>query len=170
MSRIPFVTNGVMQFHHSRGTYQEEITIMAKVEKATTVNATVENVFDYLAQPTNLPEIWPSLVENTDVQPLPNGGNSYHWVYKMAGMHFKGRSEDIEHVANERIVTKTTGGIQSTITWTLQPEVGGTKVTFDAEYTVPIPLLGRLAEAFIVRQNEHEAELLLANLKARMEA
>ena len=43
-------------------------------------------------------------------------------------------------------------------------------MTFEAEYTVPIPLLGKLAEAFIVKQNEHEAELLLGNLKARMEA
>jgi hypothetical protein len=31
-------------------------------------------------------------------------------------------------------------------------------------------VLRRLAEAFLVKQNEHEAELLLANLKARMEA
>jgi hypothetical protein len=42
-------------------------------------------------------------------------------------------------------------------------------VTTEVEYTVPIPLLGKLVEAFIVKQNEHEAELFLANLKARME-
>ena len=44
-----------------------------------------------------------------------------------------------------------------------------TKVTFGVEYTVPIPLLGKLAEAFIVRMNDREGDLLLANLKARME-
>jgi hypothetical protein len=38
-----------------------------------------------------------------------------------------------------------------------------------AEYVVPVPLLGKLAEAFIVKQNENEAEILLANLKARRE-
>ena len=52
----------------------------------------------------------------------------------------------------------------------VQPEDGGTKVTFDAEYTVPIPLLGKLAEAIIVKQNEREADVLLSNLKDRMEA
>jgi hypothetical protein len=36
--------------------------------------------------------------------------------------------------------------------------------------TVPIPLLGKLAEAVIVKMNEREAELVLANLKVRMEA
>jgi hypothetical protein len=50
-----------------------------------------------------------------------------------------------------------------------QPEAGGTKVTLEGEYTVPIPVLGKLAEAIIVKMNEHEVELILANLKARME-
>jgi len=143
---------------------------MAKVEKTITINAPVEKVFGYVNEPTNLPEIWPSMVEAKDVQRLPNGGNSFGWVYKMAGMRFEGTSEDTEVVANQRVVSKSKGGIESTITWTFQPEASGTKVTFEAEYTVPIPLLGKLAEAFIVKQNEHEAELLLANLKTRMEA
>jgi hypothetical protein len=43
-------------------------------------------------------------------------------------------------------------------------------VAFEVEYTVPVPLLGRLAEAAIVKLNQNEMELLLANLKARMEA
>jgi len=51
-----------------------------------------------------------------------------------------------------------------------QPEAGGTKVTFEVEYTVPIPLLGKLAEAIIVKMNDREGDLILANLKARMEA
>jgi len=42
-------------------------------------------------------------------------------------------------------------------------------VTSQVEYTVPVPLLGKLAEAFILKQNEHESDVMLANLKARME-
>ena len=34
---------------------------------------------------------------------------------------------------------------------------------------MPIPLLGKLAEAFIVKLNEQEADTLLLNLKNRME-
>jgi len=34
---------------------------------------------------------------------------------------------------------------------------------------VPIPVLGKLAEAIIVKMNEHEGEVILANLKSRME-
>jgi len=143
---------------------------MAKIEKTITINAPVEKVFGYSSEPTNLPEFWPSLVEVSDVQQFPNGGNSFRWVYKMAGMRFEGTSEDTEYVANQRTVTKSKGGIESTHTWTFQPEDGGTRMTVQVEYTVPIPLLGKLVEAVIVKLNENEAELLLANLKARMEA
>ncbi len=143
---------------------------MAKVEKTVAINAPIEKVFDYVKKKTNLPEIWPSMVEAKDVRSLPNGGDSFHWVYKMAGMRFEGTSEDIEYVASQCIVSKTKGGIDSKITWTFQPEAEGTRVTFEAEYTVPIPLIGKVAEAIIVKQNNKEAELLLTNLKAKMEA
>jgi uncharacterized protein YndB with AHSA1/START domain len=142
---------------------------MARVKKSITINAPVEKIFDFVGDPNNLPAFWPSMVEAKDIEPLPNGGNRFGWVYKMAGVRFEGSSEVIEYVANQRTVTVSEGGISSTITWVFESEDGGTKVTFDAEYTVPIPLIGRLAEAIVVRQNEREAETLLANLKARME-
>ena len=142
---------------------------MATVKKSITISAPVEKVFEYINVPTNLTEIWPSMVEAKDIQRLPNGGNKFRWVYKMAGMSFEGISEDIDIVPNRQIVSKTEGGIESKITWITQPEDGGTNVTFEGEYTVPIPLLGKLAEAFIVKLNENEAEAILANLKSRME-
>lgn len=143
---------------------------MATVKKSITINAPAEKVFEYIIEPTNLLEIWPSMIEAKDIQPLPNGGNKFRWVYKMAGIRFEGNSEITEFVLNQRTVSVTKGGIESEIIWEFQPEVGSTDVTFKGEYTVPIPLIGKLAEAFIVKLNENEAETILANLKARMEA
>jgi len=87
----------------------------------------------------------------------------------MAGIHLEGTTEGVESIANQRIVSKTKGGVESTQTWMFQPEGDETKVTFEVEYTVPIPVLGKLAEAIIVKMNEHEGEVILANLKTRME-
>jgi uncharacterized membrane protein len=143
---------------------------MAVLEKSIFINAPTEKVFGYINEPANLPEIWPSMIEAKDVEKLPNGGNRFRWVYKMAGMRFEGTSEDTECVDCERLVSETKGGIESTIDWRFQPEGDGTKTGFEVEYKVPIPLLGRLAESFIVRQNENEMDVLLANLKDRMEA
>ena len=144
---------------------------MTKIVKTINIKAPVEKVYDYISEPTNLPEIWPSLVEIKDVQKLPSGGTRDRWVYKMAGILLEGtsESEDAECIPNQRIVSKTKGGVESTMTWMFQPEAGGTKMTLEVEYTVPIPVLGKLAEAIIVKMNEHEGELILANLKARME-
>ena len=142
---------------------------MVKMVKTINIKAPVEKVFEYISEPTNLPEIWPSLVEVKDVQKLPSGGTRNRWVYKMAGILLEGTSEETEYVPNQRLVSKTKGAVESTQIWMFQPEVGGTKVTFEVEYTVPIPVLGKLAEAIIVKMNEHEGELILANLKTRME-
>ena len=65
-------------------------------------------------------------------------------------MNFNGSSENTEVVQNERTVTESIGGIEYTITWIFQPEDGGTNVTVKAEYKVPVPLLGKLAESVIL--------------------
>jgi uncharacterized membrane protein len=149
---------------------EEEGTTMAKLQKTITIDAPVEKVFAFMNEPTNLPEIWPSMVEIRNVQPLPSGGYNFGWVYKMAGMRIEGASETTEYIPNQRTVTRSTKGIQSKFIWTYAAEDGGTRLTVDVEYTVPVPVLGKIAEAVIVKQNEQEAETLLANLKARMEA
>ncbi len=142
---------------------------MVKLNKAITIHAPVEKVFTFLNDPCNLPEIWPSMVEVKDVTPSPAGGFNFGWVYKMGGMRFDGASETIESVKNQRTVTRSTKGIESKFTWMFETVDNDTKLTVDIEYNVPIPLLGKLAEAIIVKQNEHEAQALLENLKARME-
>ena len=143
---------------------------MATSKKSILINAPAEKVFEYIIVPANLLEIWPSMIEAKDIHPLPNGGHKFHWVYKMAGMRFEGVTEDTEVVPDQRIVSINKGGIDGEITWDFTPEGEATRVTMKADYTVPIPLLGKLAEAFIVKQNDNEGETILANLKARMEA
>ena len=143
---------------------------MAKITRTFTINAPVEKVFSFAAEdPTNLPKIYPSLIEVKNIKPSPAGGYNFSWIYKMAGMRFEGATETIEYITNQRIVTKSTKGLESTFVYTYEPEDSGTKLTMEIEYTVPIPLLGKLAEAIIVKLNQNEADVLIANLKALTE-
>lgn len=142
---------------------------MARSTTSTLIHAPVDKVFGYLDDPTHMPEFWPSLVDITDVQTLPNEGHRNHWTYKMAGVRLQGTSETTEHVPNRRIVNKTTGGVDSLQTWVLEPMGEDTKVTFEVDYTVPVPVLGRMAEAAIVKLNEHEGEAIAENLKTILE-
>ena len=143
---------------------------MAKMQRSVFVRAPVDKIFGFMDQPATLPEIWPGLIEATDVQRLPNGGKQWRWTYKMAGLPYKGASEDLEWVENRRVVSKTIGGIDSTFVWTYEPEGEGTRVTVEVEYTIPLPVLGKLAEALVVKLNENDMDALLKNMKKRMEA
>jgi coenzyme Q-binding protein COQ10 len=143
---------------------------MVKISRSVVINAPVEKVFEYATNPESLLEFWPSMVEVKDVHAGQGVGDNYRWVYKMAGMRLEGQAECVEYTVNEHVTMKNTGGVPSTFVWNYSPENGGTKVTMEAEYTIPVPLLSKLAEAFIVKGNEHEADALMANLKARMES
>lgn len=141
------------------------------IEKSVLIDAPVEKVFAYYAESENLPEIWPSLLEVKDVQRAPEGWvKHFKWRYKMAGMTFDGSSEVVLHEKNKRIVTEVKGGIESTIDNTFHDEGGKTRVTYSTRYRVPIPLLGRVAERYLAKSNEHEIEVILANLKVRVES
>ena len=142
---------------------------MAKLTKSITIDAPVEKVFDYVSDSTNLPEIWPSLMEMKDVKHLPDGTTTDSWTYKMAGIQLKGTTVT-KYVENKSVISKTEGGVKSTQIWTFEPEDGGTKATFEVEYTVPIPVVGKLAEAIVVKMNDHEGDIIMSNLKSRMEA
>jgi carbon monoxide dehydrogenase subunit G len=141
---------------------------MARVERSITVNAPVEKVFAYLDDPMTQLAWLPGMVEVKDVTGK-GVGSHFQWTYKMVGVHFRGRGTVIEHVSDERIVVESKGGIVSTWTWTFEPHDGGTKLNLDIEYTVPVPVLGKLAEALVLKQNEREADLAMANIKAKME-
>jgi uncharacterized membrane protein len=143
---------------------------MIKIERTATINAPIEKVFEYVAEPTNLPEIWPSMIEVKDVKHSPQHvGDTFHWTYKMVGMRFEGDTKTTEYVPNERLVTQSTGAIPSTFVYTFKKENGHTLFHEEVEYAIPNTLLNRLAEPFIRKANEDEADAFVANLKVRME-
>ncbi len=140
---------------------------MAIIGEAVTINAPVEKIFNYISTPNNLPEFWPSLVKVTDVQSLPEGGYKARYVYKMAGIHFKGTGEYTEIVPNKSLVIVTKGGISSVLTWIFRSQDNRTRLTLTVNYKIPIPLLGKLAEAVVEKMNEQELAFMLANLRVR---
>ena len=88
----------------------------------------------------------------------------------MAGTRFEGTTEITESIPNQRAAIKDSGGIQGTRIMTFESQEGGTLLTVDVEYIIPVPLVGKLAEPFILRQNENGADTFLANLKARIDS
>lgn len=142
---------------------------MATIEKTITVHTPPEHVFRFIEDPHNILEVLPSLLTVRDVERLTNGGRRFKWSYKMVGVHFEGICETQIYHFGHQAVYKTHGGLDSTITWNLQPITEGTQINLKIDYKVPLPLIGRLTEAYIIRQNDHEAECFLESLKTRIE-
>jgi len=59
--------------------------------------------------------------------------------------------------------------MESLWTWNFEPHNDGTKVDVLVEYTIPIPVLGKIAEALALKQIEREADHATANIKDIME-
>jgi uncharacterized protein YndB with AHSA1/START domain len=142
---------------------------MATITKEITIKAPPKEVYGFFEDPTHLPEIWPSMIEVTNVEILKEGGYRYHWMYKMAGKKFTGTTVTKQFIPFEHIVDKVEGEIPGTFDWKFFPVTEGTKVQLTVDYTLPKPLLGKFAEPFLVKLNEREAGLVLTNLKDRIE-
>ena len=142
---------------------------MAGYQKTVVVHAPVEKVFDYLNDPNKLLEYWPGFVEVSDVRPLENGGTCFAYVYRFAGIRLEGNSEDVEIVPLRRMVSKSTGGVESTVTWEVEPVKDGTRVVFTQDYRIPMPMLGKFAENMVVRLAERDGEVIMENMKAILE-
>jgi uncharacterized membrane protein len=141
---------------------------MPTTNNSINISAPVEKVFAYVSDPTNLPEWMGSLSEVTDV--TGSGvGQHYHWKYNMVGIPLRGESTITELVPNERLATESKAGVENTFTFALTPHESGTKLDLELDYTIPIPVLGKLAEQLVLKRNRREAGMWMENLKERLE-
>jgi uncharacterized protein YndB with AHSA1/START domain len=141
---------------------------MPKLNNSINISAPVEKVFAYVTDPLATPEWLVGATEVTDV--TGSGvGQHYHWKYNMLGVPLRGETTVSEHVPNERRVTEGKGGVTSTWTFTFAPHEGGTKLDLELDYTIPVPVLGKLAEQLVLKRNQREADLSMQNIKERLE-
>jgi uncharacterized membrane protein len=136
------------------------------------VNTPVDRVFDFLADPNNLPEIWPNVIEVKNLKKTKtNNGYIFNWSYKMSGLLFEGKCETLEHTHNEMLAFQSTKGLDATVFWKFQPAATATHLTLRFEYEIPSSLLRRIKDEIIVHENENENEVdaMLKNIKSRLE-
>ena len=66
---------------------------MATTDKEIMIKAPLEKIFNFVLKPSNLLQIWPSLIDVKNERLLPNGGYSAKWMYKMGGIHLMVQAE-----------------------------------------------------------------------------
>ncbi len=142
---------------------------MAHVQRSIAIKAPREKVYEYITDPISSEEWSPGLEKVVDV--IGKGvGRREKWVYKMAGMKFNGESVVQEMEYPDRYVLESVAGITSKWVFKLEKYFDGdTKLNLDVEYTIPVPVLGKLAERVVLGQNEKVADQIMNNIKTKME-
>lgn len=141
---------------------------MITIKKNIIVNTSVGNVYKYITDHSNEPEWLPGMVEVKDVTGS-DVGDQFKWKYKMAGVILEGETEITELTPNKKMVTVSKGGAKSTFTFNLEPSDNGTLLDLTIDYTIPIPVLGKLAEKVAWGRNDREANLAMENIKEKLE-
>jgi uncharacterized protein YndB with AHSA1/START domain len=146
----------------------KESEAMPILNNSINISAPVEKVFAYVADPLTMPEWFVGMTEVTNVTGSGADQRS-RWTYTMIGIPFHGQSKFTEYVPNQRTVAEQEGGITSIITITFAPHEGGTKLDMDIDYTIPVPVLGKLAENLVFKRNQRELAMSMQNIKERLE-
>ncbi len=144
---------------------------MKKISRTIEIKAPAQRVYDWVSQPTNLISIWPNMQSVSNVVPSTGGAHDFDWVFKMAGFTFKGHCKTEEAKSGKLVRFRNESGIPSTFFWKYEGLNGSiTRLSLDVEYTIPAPIVGKIAEALVAKMNERDLDVMLANLKDMMES
>lgn len=142
---------------------------MIEIEAETTIDASPETVFEFLAVPKNHPKILPSLVEISDVEDADVGKRG-RYVFKLVGQAMEGQFTDIEFDRPNRRAYELTGDIVGTVTWSIEDSDEGTRVVYDQENEPPGPdLLETVTEPIAGTFLQREADTMIENLRTLVE-
>ena len=141
---------------------------MASLTRNVVIHAAPERVFTYVTDPLKLPEWLPSMVEVRHV--IGTGaGQQYEWTYKMAGLLLRGQSTVVEYFPNNCAVHQSIGTIGSDWTIRVEPHDEGAVLRIEVEYSVPVPVLGKLAERLALNRDARDFALAFDNVKDTLE-
>ena len=137
---------------------------MVSVRKSVVISAPPDRVFEYVTEPSTMAEWLTKMVEVRDIVGTGEG-QQYEWTYKYAGLLLRGQSVVVQHVPNRLAVSQSIGMIGSTWTFRVEPHEEGSTLTIEVEYSIPIPVLGKIAEHVAVRLDARDLETSLSNVQ-----
>ncbi len=141
---------------------------MVSHEHSIVIHAPLSEVFAYVNAPATLPDWMTGMSEVRNI--VGSGaGLQYDWTYTMVGVRLRGQNVVVEYVPDECAAHQSIGMVNATWKSIVEPHEDGTKLRFQVEYTIPFPVLGKLAEHLTVRRNERDVDNYLLNIKDTLE-
>ena len=144
------------------------------VAESGVINRPIEKVFDYVADPVNLPEWSGAAVDVRDVQHASPGklgqGDKFTPVHQFLGRRFEEHVEVTAFERNRRILNRSTGGpMPLEVSYIFEEVPRGTRVTMgmDAEPEGFFKLIGPVFKVAVKRQIRNDLRTLKGLLEPK---
>jgi uncharacterized protein YndB with AHSA1/START domain len=143
---------------------------MATVQRDVQIEASPEDTMTLLSQASRWPDWYPGMTEIDIAAPFPQQGGRVTFKVKSAGISMSVTETVLEYQPAKLQLLQMEGMLSGRARWELSPEGDGTRLTTTFDYALPGGVLGRAADALIVkRMNGKSLGEALQNFKALVE-
>lgn len=140
---------------------------MAEIKKSVTIDATANEVFDIVEDPSNFTKFVPNVSEVVDIHRTERRiGDTFRVVYKVLGLTFDEKFTTTEYDRPTYLTSAFKGGMNGTFRWSFEPHGRQCQVTVEINYDVAGGALGKAVDAVMLeRTNAKSIEGMLENLR-----
>ena len=140
---------------------------MAEIKKSVTIDATANEVFDIVEDPSNFTKFVPNVSEVVDIHPTERRiGDTFRVIYKVLGITFDEKFTTTEYDRPTYLTSAFKGGMNGTFRWSFEPRGRQCQVTVEIHYDVAGGALGKAVDAVMLeRTNAKSIEGMLENLR-----
>lgn len=143
---------------------------MAIVQRSVQIKAPPRETMALLSDASRWPEWYPGMTELKIAAPFPAAGAKVEFKAKSAGMSMPITETVLDYQPAKLQLLQMEGMLSGRARWELTPERDGTRLTTTFDYTLPGGVLGKIADALMVkRMNGKSLEKGLHNFKALVE-
>jgi uncharacterized protein YndB with AHSA1/START domain len=143
---------------------------MAIVQRNVEIKASPQETMALLSDASRWPDWYPGMTEIDIAAPFPEEGGKVAFKVKSAGMSMPITETVLDYQPDKLQLFQMEGMLSGRARWELTPEGDGTRLTTTFDYALPGGVLGKLADALIVkRMNGKSLEQGLNNFKALVE-
>jgi uncharacterized protein YndB with AHSA1/START domain len=143
---------------------------MAVVQRNVQIKASPEETMALLSDASRWPEWYPGMADLSITAPYPEQGGKVAFKVKSAGLSMPITETVLDYQPGKLQLFEMEGTLSGRARWELTSEGDGTRLVTTFDYTLPGGVLGKLADALMVkRMNDKSLQEALHNFKALVE-
>jgi hypothetical protein len=143
---------------------------MAIVQRNIQIKVSPQETMALLSDASRWPDWYPGMTNLNITAPFPEEGGKVAFKMKSAGLSIPITETVLDYQPGKLQLLQMEGMLSGRARWELSPEGYGTRLTTTFDYALPAGVLGKIADALIVKRlNGKSLEEALNNFKALVE-